>query len=232
MPPHYRPNSRKTVVDQPLARLRSCLAAVAIALGCLLLSTATAVAADTRDGLWELSIEGHHRFIFGERGFGGGVQIPWEINIEFDVSDGAFGLGSGRARWLEPISAVSAPPGWFACQSVEGSYLDSNLEMHATPRVRFAAFPVAGAIREGRIAIQPGYQPPGNYLAVTYRCETDSLIAENWFAVAERAKQVHGKRQDVETQREAVRPSARVREVAVLPPERVINLPLIDGWQF
>ena len=72
----------------------------------------------------------------------------------------------------------------------------------------------------------------GNYLAVTYRCETDSAIAENWFAVAERAKQVHGKRQDVETQREVARPSARVREVAVLPPEHLIDLPLVDGWQF
>lgn len=207
-------------------------AASAWCLASLMLSLATAAVADGNDGVWQLSIDGHHRFVFGERGFGGGVHIPWEIKIEFDVSGGAFGVGSGRARWLEPISAVSAPEGWFSCQSVEGSYLDSNLEMHATPRVRFAAFPVAGMLRDGRVALEPGYQPPGNYLAVTYRCETDSAIAENWFAVAERAKQVHGKRQDVETQRRAARPSARVREVAVLPPEHLIDLPLVDGWRF
>lgn len=189
-------------------------------------------AAVSVDGRWELRIEGHQAFVFGERGFGGGIRIPWEIVIQFNVEDGEFGVGSGSARLIDRATALSAPPGWFDCRRVDGTYLDSNLKMHATPRVRFAAFPVAGAVVDGRVQLQPGYRPPGNYLAVTYRCETKNPIAGEWFGVAERAKQVHGKRQDVETRRDGAYQTARVREVAPLPPERLIDLPLVDGWYF
>jgi hypothetical protein len=184
------------------------------------------------EGYWELHIGGHQTFLFGERGFGGGVRVPWEVVIGFDISDGELGVATGTARWLPQAMPVSAPAGWFDCRQVEGSYLDSNLQLHQTPRVRFAAFPVAGRIDRGRVTLQPGYRPPGNYLAVTYRCVAASAVGDNWFAVAERAKQVHGKRQDVELRDDATQRSARVREVAALPPERAIELPLTDGWSF
>ena len=202
-----------------------------IAVLLVLLAWPTA-AAPPIDGRWELRIEGHQAFVFGEQGFGGGIRIPWEVVIQFRIENGTFGVGSGSARWIERTTALSAPPGWFDCRRVDGTYLDSNLKMHATPRIRFAAFPVAGAVVDGRVEIQPGYRPPGNYLAVTYRCETRNAIAENWFDVAERAKQVHGKRQDVETRVDGVYRVARVREVAPLPPERRVDLPLEDGWYF
>jgi hypothetical protein len=203
----------------------------ALALPCALHAVPKIHAAEG-DGAWRLEITGHHIFLFGEPKLGGGIRIPWEVVIEFEASQGYFGVGSGRARLLDSADTVSYPAGWFDCRQVEGSYLDSNLVMHQTPRVRFAAFPVAGEVRDGRVTLQPGYEPPGNYLAVTYRCVTENPIAENWFALAERDKQVLGKRQDTESTRDGVWQSARVREVAALPPEGLLDLPLTDGWLF
>ena len=202
-------------------------------LTCALFLSGIAASADaSRDGLWELRIEGHHTFVFGERGFGGGIRVPWEVVIGFDVVDGDATVASGTSRWLDQAEPTSAPPGWFACSAVDGSYLDSNLQLHQTPRVRFAAFPVAVRVDGDSVVLQPGYRPPGNYLAVTYVCESTETASGNWFAVAERAKQVHGKRQDVELRERDGQRSVRVREVAVLPPERRIELPLLDGWSF
>ena len=184
------------------------------------------------DGRWELQISGHHSFVFGEEDFGGGVRIPWEVSIQFQVRDGEFHIGSGSARWLDHVMPLSNPRGWFNCRQVDGTYLDSNLVLHETPRVRFAGFPVAGRLTDGRVLLQPGYQPPGNYLAVTYECATVDLVAGEWFALAERGKQVLGKRQDAETRQDAARQVARVREVASLPPETQLDLPLQDGWTF
>ena len=204
-------------------------------LGCLLASVALLsgrAVGDGGDGRWLLQIAGHRDFVFGESGFGGGVRIPWEVVIRFEVADGAYQLGSGSARWLDRIEPLSHPPGWFSCRQVEGTYLDSNLALHGTPRVRFAAFPVAGEAVAGRVRLDPGYGPPGNYLAVTYECRTDNPRVDNWFALAERGKQVLGKRQDAETRREGAWQHARVREVASLPPEGLLDLPLQHGWVF
>jgi hypothetical protein len=188
--------------------------------------------ASTTDGQWELRIEGHQMFLYGERSFGGGIRIPWEVAIVFDVTGGVFGVGSGTARWIDDVRATSEPDGWFDCRQIDGSYLDRNLQIHTTPRVRFAAFPVAGRLDGDRVTLQPGYEPPGNYLAVTYRCETVQAVADNWYGLAERAKQVHGKRQDVEFRRSEGRQQVHIREVATLPPEHQIDLPLVDGWSF
>lgn len=193
---------------------------------------ASVVQGASPDGDWRLTIEGHQAFIFGEPGFGGGIRIPWRVVIEFSVREGAYQIGSGSAQWVDRATAVSRPAGLFACRQVAGSYLDSGLALHETPRVRFAGFPVAGRVEQDRVTLEPGYEPPGNYLAVTYRCVTENPRADSWFAFAERGKQVLGKRQDVETQRDGDRQSVRVREVASLPPEGALDLPLQDGWTF
>lgn len=192
----------------------------------------SAAAAAAGDGRWELRIAGHNTYLFGEPGIGGGLRIPWEVVIQFQVQDGEYQVGSGSARWQDRLVALSHPPGWFDCRQVEGTYLDSNLALHETPRVRFAAFPVAGEVRDGRVQLQPGYQPPGNYLAVTYECKTDNPRAYNWFPLAERGKQILGKRQDAEKTQDGDRQQVRVREVASLPPEGSVELPLEDGWRF
>ena len=188
--------------------------------------------ADGTEQSWQLRISGHHSFVFGEGGFGGGVRIPWEVAIDFQVRDGEYLIGSGNARWLEGALPLSQPADWFSCSQIDGTYLDSNLALHQTPRVRFSGFPVAGSLRAGRVRLQPAYTSPGNYLAVTYECTTDNPIAENWFALAERGKQVLGKRQDAETRRDGAFQVARVREVAPLPPVAQLELPLEDGWTF
>jgi len=184
------------------------------------------------DGRWELRITGHNSYLFGEPGLGGGLRIPWEVVIQFQVEGGEYQLGSGSARWLDAMKTLSQPPGWFDCRPVEGTYLDSNLVLHETPRVRFAGFPVAGEVLDGRIVLRAGYQEPGNYLAVTYECVTDSPRAYNWFALAERGKQILGKRQDAEKQAAGDHQQVRVREVASLPPEGGLELPLQEGWSF
>lgn len=204
-------------------------------LGCALLVLALlagGAVADAVDGRWQLRIAGHHSFVFGDVRLGGGVRIPWEVVIQFEVAGGAYQVGSGSTRWLDRIESLSHPPGWFSCSQVHGTYLDSNLALHETPRVRFAAFPVAGEMVGGRVRLHPGYEPPGNYLAVTYECHTDNPRVDNWFGLAERGKQVFGKRQDAETRREASMQRVRVREVASLPPEGMLDLPLQHGWEF
>lgn len=198
----------------------------------LLALSGSILAAEPGDGRWQLRLSGHQSFVFGETGFGGGVRIPWEVVIEFQIRDGEYLIGSGRARWLDRVIALSYPSGWFSCKPVDGTYLDSNLALHETPRVRFSGFPVAGELDAGRVRLQPGYSSPGNYLAVTYECTTDNPVADNWFPLAERGKQVMGKRQDAETRRDGVRQVARVREVAALPPVSQMDLPLQADWSF
>lgn len=190
-----------------------------------------AVAADT-DGRWRLTITGHNTYCYGEPQVGGGLRLPWETVIGFRIDAGAFELGNGRARISGPTANVSHPPGWVQCEQVQGSYLDSSLMLHETPCIRFAAFPVAGEVVDGRVVLRPGYRPPGNYLAPTYECMLRDSRAGHWFALAERSKQVLGKRQDAEKQIDGERLTARVREVVVLPPEASLTLPLKAGWQF
>jgi hypothetical protein len=183
-------------------------------------------------GFWRLTLSGHQTFLFGSRNFGGGLKVPWEVVIEFQIDNGEYLLGHGRAKWIDRLSPVSYPDGLFDCHEVPGTYLDRNLVTHATPRVRLAAFPVAGALQDGRVQLKPGYESPGNYVAVTYECETGNPRADSWFPLAERGKQVLGKRQDVETRRTGDRQWVRVREVGSLPPEAQVDLPLQHGWTF
>ncbi|WP_078121046.1 hypothetical protein [Thiosocius teredinicola] len=200
-------------------------------LGLLCLVHATASAAGV-DGQWRLQLTGHQDFFLGEGGFGGGIRMPWEVIIQFTIANGEFLVGSGSARWVDKVSGLSGPQNWFDCHLVAGTYLDSNLTMHETPRVRFAGFPLAGELEGDRVRLQPGYRAPGNYLALTYECETDNQVADNWLARAELGKQILGKRQDVETRHSGMQRIARVREVVSLPPENSVDLPLQDGWTF
>lgn len=198
----------------------------------LLVVAGTAAFAAETDGRWRLTIDGHNTYLFGESQLGGGVRIPWQVVVEFRVRDAQFELGTASARLRGDAKPLSHPPQWFDCRQVRGTYLDSSLSLHETPRIRFAAFPVAGQVDGGEVTLRPGYEPPGNYLAVTYECVAVDGRASEWFALAERGKQVMGKRQDAEKKIRDGSLSARVREVVALPPEGSLGLPLVDGWQF
>lgn len=194
----------------------------------LILLPTSPVTAET----WSLTIDGHHRFVFGERPLHGYVQIPWQVHIEFDIDQGRFSAGLGNARWLEPVASGGRPDGWVECHLEPGSYLDSSLQMRQMPRVRLARFPVAGALEGGVLTLVPGYEPPGNYLAIQYACVSEREAAGEWFTFAQRARNEEGKRQDADTREQGKRRSAVIREVKTLPPAGQLKLPLRDGWLF
>ena len=181
---------------------------------------------------WRLSIDGHHRFVFGEPRLEGYVQIPWEVTIDFTVDGDSFSAGVGNARWLDKVTTGSAPQDWVECHLIAGSFLDADLHLRQLPRVRLARFPVAGAVEGAKLVIKPGYVQPGNYLAIQYSCSSDNPAANEWFLFAQRARNELGKRQDAETREAGDHRSAVVREVKPLPPEGELNLPLLDGWFF
>jgi hypothetical protein len=188
--------------------------------------------AQAGDGQWRLDIDGHNTYLYGEPQLGGGLRIGWRVVVRFAISGGEFSVGHGTAEMDGEPVPLSYPPGWVACRDVEGSYLDSNLKLHRTPRIRFSRFPVAGAVEGDAVSLQPGYGAPGNYLAVTYECTLQDERGDQWFALAERGKQVMGKRQDAERRSQGDRQHVRVREVVGVPPETEVTLPLVDGWQF
>jgi len=184
------------------------------------------------DGDWRLTIDGYHRFVFGDRVLHGYVQIPWQVELTFSIVEGRFAGGSGAARWLDRVSNGSRPAGWIDCHLLTGSYLDANLKLRQMPRVRFAQFPLAGALQDGTLQLKPGYSPPGNYLAIRFGCDTQQEGAGNWFFFAQRARNEEGKRQDAETREQGKVREARVNEVKALPPLEGLSLPLQDGWFF
>ncbi len=188
-------------------------------------------AAAVGDGDRQLWISGHSTYIYGEPGLGGGLGIPfpWEVVIQFRIEAGEYRAGSGSTRWLDKLAPVSNPPGWFRCREISGTYLDSNLRLHETPRARFAAFPVTGELRDGWLVLQPRYEPPGDYLTLTYECTSEAGVVDNWFALAERGRQVLGKRQDAE--KDVAHRRVRVRDVISLPPKIAIELPPQVGWR-
>jgi len=181
---------------------------------------------------WELKIHGHHRYVFGDVILQGFVELPWEVSVNFTVDQGRFVAGSGLAQWKGGAKKGSHPPQWFSCELLEGSYLDPNLKLLEMPRVRFSRFPIAGDLDQGLLTIRPGYEVPGNYLAIRYGCETRDPGAVEWFLFASRSKNEEGKRQDAEINEQGDYRSAVIREVKVLPPNDVISLPLQDGWSF
>lgn len=202
-------------------------------MGAVFLSVAvllSPVALAGSDGRWQLTVSGHHTFVFGDRILTAGLRIPWETVIEFQVRDGEYLLGFGESRWLPEVSSVSRPRGWFSCRLSQGTYLDRTLHLQETPWVRYAKFPVAGAVRDHEVELKPDLRPPGNYLALTYHCETDNPLAENWFIFAARAKQEEGRRQDAVTALDGEHRSVEIKEVRTLPPEGALTLPLQDGW--
>lgn len=181
---------------------------------------------------WRLTIEGHHRFVFGDRVLHGYVQIPWSVQLDFQVQPDGSIRGVGSARWLDKITTGSRPENWITCGLEQGSYLDSNLRMQETPRVRFARFPLVGQVDGQTLMLKPGYSPPGNYLAVTYACHSQNPTAGNWFVFAQRARNEEGKRQDAQTKEEQHVRNAKISEVKILPPATGLTLPLQEGWFF
>ena len=58
------------------------------------------------------------------------------------------------------------------------------------------AFPVAGAVEGQDVVLRADLDASGNYLALTYQCDSDNPAAVEWFAFASRGRQEQGRRQD------------------------------------
>lgn len=194
----------------------------------LLLLPSVGMAADH----WKLTIDGHHRFVFGEPVLNGYVQIPWHVELKFSIDQGRFVSGAGSARWVDRVSSGGVPQGWFSCELLSGSYLDASLHLREMPRLRFSGFPLAGKVEQGILYLRAGYEQPGNYLAVRYGCHTDQPGAGNWFTFAARAHDELGLRQDAQTRESAGRREALISEVKIIPPSDALTLPLQEGWYF
>lgn len=145
------------------------------------------------------------------------------------LRDGEFLSGQGEMAWLAPAENYSHPPGWFNCRLTKGTFLDRQLHLRDTPWVRYPRFAVAGRVVDGEVHLRPALERPGNFLAVTYRCESDNPVAENWFLFAGRASQEGGRRQDARTGSDGDRSWAEVKELRLVPPESTLTLNLRDG---
>lgn len=191
-----------------------------------------ATADGRKDGDWQLRINGHHDFVFGDFRLAGWLRLPWQVDIRFTVAEGEWLNGTGKSRWSGQAQAYSQPNGWIDCKLLRGTFLDGGMNLRETPHMRYPGFPVGGQVNETMVTLQPGYQEPWNYLAVTYTCKTDNALADNWFMFADRAKQELGKRQDAETNTDGNQRKVSVREVVVIPPEGPLTIPLQHGWSF
>lgn len=178
---------------------------------------------------WRLSIEGHRTFVFGDGRLGAGLRIRWRSEIRFVLKAGEFLSGRGESAWIAPVENYSHPPSWFECRLTDGTFLDRNLKLRHTPWVRYPQFAVAGRVNDSEVELLPAMTGPGNFLAVTYRCQSDNPIADNWFTFAARARQEGGRRQDANTGREGDRRWAEIKEVRLIAPNAGLRLPLRDG---
>lgn len=185
-----------------------------------------------QDGHWKLTIEGHHDFVYGDFRLAGWLRLPWQVEITFDIKHGQWLNGTGKSYWQQTSTSSSQPKEWVSCQLINGTYMNASMSIQKTPHMRFPAFPVSGQLKNGLLSIEPGYQDPWNYLAVTYRCHTDIQIADNWFTFAERAKQEEGKRQNADTRIQGKTRFAKIKEVKLIPPEGTLTIPLQHGWSF
>jgi hypothetical protein len=199
--------------------------------GAALVGTAVAAAAPGgADGRWRLVISGHNTFVYGDQILAAGLRIPWEVVIDFSIADGQYRLGQGSAQWLPEVSSYSHPPGWFRCELNDGTYLDRSLNLQDTPWVRYQAFPVAGAVEGGEVVLRADLDASGNYLALTYQCDSDNPAAVEWFTFASRGRQEQGRRQDAVQSTEGDHRHVEIREVGALPPRGTLRLPLREGW--
>lgn len=180
---------------------------------------------------WRLSIEGHRTFAFGDQRLSAGLRMSWRGEIRFVIRDGQFLSGQGEMAWVAPAEEHSHPPQWFDCRLSDGTFLDRHLNLRDTPWVRYPKFRVSGQVNDRELLLRPALSLPGNFVAVTYHCETDNPIAENWFAFAARARQEGGFRQDAVTGRDGDHRWAEIKELRLIPPRSTLSLalPLREG---
>ena len=80
---------------------------------------------------WRVTMDGWDTLSFGKSLLSGGVKANWRVQAEFDIVDGKYRNGQGRAGFLAP-EVHSNPPGVYDCQFYEGTYHDSKGNVNPT----------------------------------------------------------------------------------------------------
>ncbi len=200
---------------------------------CLLFLLPSHVIADTsKDGEWHLLITGKNLFFYGTRMLTAGVHQKWEIDIEFHIKNGQFDVGTGTGRLIGKPVPYSKPEGMFECKITEGTYLDRGLNIVSTPHMRYEGFPVAGKVENGNIILEPGVEYIGNFIAMMYECSTSDTLADVWLERGRLSAMERAKRLGSVPSVSNGKTSVKVKEVQIMEPRGIIELPLQANIQF
>ncbi len=184
------------------------------------------------DGRWQLTILGRDRLEFGTEHLAGGLSLEWESVLAFSIENGLFKQGTGTARLLPDIVAVSRPDGMFACEQVSGTFANNNGQSFSTPHLRYKSFPLLGKVEKTMIRLNPHLDYPGNYYAVLYQCQTNNSLGSFWLEASPRIARELSKRQNALVNAKSGDYSAHVKEVKAIAPGPELEIPLVDGFQF
>ena len=167
---------------------------------------------------WRVRIDGWDTLYFGDMLLSGGVKAKWRVQAEFEIVDGKYRNGQGRAGFLAP-EVHSNPPGVYDCQFYKGTYLDSKGNVNSTPFIAREAFPVPGQALGSSVKMEF----PGNLYYLDFFCIMDT----------DRAKEAFGaQKYSAFTPEERERMSRKIVEQknARPLPSGSLVLPLKDGW--
>lgn len=206
------------------------LSAFFTSLAALLVLVPFSAQAQIQDGEWLLTVEGNELMVFGTSRLAGGLRVQWQTQWTFVVDQGRFKSGSGSSQLINEPEPFSRPGHMFECTSEEGTFVSASQQIHTTPHVRLAGFPVAGAVEKGQVILESTVDFPGNYVAVVYRCETENSVGDIWLQRGPLVGLERARRQNAETRTENGKYLARIKEVRMIPPQGRITVPLIDGW--
>ena len=196
----------------------------------LLLFAAPAYPAEAGiNGDWRLTITGENLFFYGTRMLTAGLTQNWRMEIDFQVKNNQYDLGTGKAELLGKPVPYSHPDGMFQCQSIEGVYLDRGLHEVTTPHIRYAGFPVAGQINAGQLTLKPDVEYIGNFIAMMFECTTSNPLGDVWHDRGRLSLQERGKRQDAKRSVDEGVYKVKVKELQFVEPRGEISLPLVDG---
>lgn len=184
------------------------------------------------DGRWQLIISGTDQLEFGTEFLAGGLSIPWETVMEFNVKNSVFDKGTGTARLLPDITTYSRPEAMFDCQQEAGIFASNSGQSFSTPHLRYQAFPMLGEVKQGTVVLKPFLEYPGNYYAVLYECSTEDELGAIWLERSPRIARELGKRQNPQFKVDNDTYSVNIKEVKNIPPGPELSLPLVDGYEF
>lgn len=187
-------------------------------------------ATESLDGNWRLLLQGRQQFEFGDQILVAGVGVDWRTRIDFAIRDGRFQSGIGQTRLTGATQTLSHPDDWFRCRVTRKGWLTNAQQPISRARPGEQGYAVNGEARGMVLTLAPGYRRPGDYLALSYSCETSEPGADGWLSFGWRAKNQLRRQQNVATHRLGTHQLVEIDEVQRLPPPGKLRVMLQDGW--